>query len=194
MKIKHKITLELRGPEIPSPTKVTPVSPDAENDTSLRAHPKRLREEFPFLASPDCPMELKALVTDRITSYHTFHDAYKELFTAGTPEECTDVARRIVHAYIDNRRMWAELEYYQKNKRVLGHHPIFRQFSNLRKIRSMSIKDLIRREERVKKNIWRVQNERNKNPRPDLEASRIDRIRGYQAELAEIQRLLGEDG
>lgn len=145
------------------------------------------------MASPDCPMELKALVTDRISSYHVYHEAYQELFTAASPEECRAVASKLVNAYIDNRRMWEELNYYQEHKRILGHHPIFRQFSNLKLLRSMNVKDLVRREERVKKNIWRVESELRKNNRPDLEIARKDKIRGYQSELAEIRRLLGEE-
>lgn len=167
--------------------------PDAEvSHNPLRAT-KRLREEFPFLASPDCPIELKALVTDRISAYHQYIEAYGELQTASTPEECTAVARRVIHAYIENRRVWDELHYYQEHHRILGHHPIFRQFSNMKLLRAMSIKDLIRREERVRKNIWRVQSEIRKGDKPALEMARLDKIRGYQAELAEIRRLLGED-
>ena len=187
MRITNKLSLGLTRP-IPERER-----PDAEvSHTPLRA--KRLREEFPFLASPTCPMELKALVTDRISAYHEYAKAYSELHTAASPEECAAVARRIVNAYIDNRRMWEELNYYQEHKRILGHHPIFRQFSNLKILRSMNIKDLIRREERVKKNIWRVQSEIKKGDKPQLEMARKDKIRGYQAELAEIKRLLGEDG
>ena len=138
-------------------------------------------------------MELKALVTDRISSYHAYREAYTELFTASTIEECRAVASRVVTAYIENRRMWDELNYYQEHKRILGHHPIFRQFSNMKLLRSMNVKDLVRREERVKKNIWRVQSELKKGDRPDLELARRDKIRGYMSELSEIQRLLGED-
>ena len=158
----------------------------------MRARQK-LRKEFPFLGSVDCPLELKALVTDRISSYYVYHDAHPELFTASTPEECAEVAGRIVNAYIDNRRTWEELHYYQQHGRVLGHHPIFRQFSNLRKVRAMSLRDLLQRERQVKNNIWRVQSEMKKNPDSSLMQARIDRLRGYQAELAEIRRQLGDD-
>ena len=188
MRITNKLALGLTRRSTPESKR-----PDAEvSHNPLRAK-RRLREEFPFLASPDCPLELKALVTDRISSYHAYHDAYAELFTASTPEECADVARRLINAYIENRRMWAELEYYQEHKKILGHHPIFRQFSNMKLLRSMNLKDLIRREERVKKNIWRVQSEINKGDKPALEIPRKEKIRGYLAELAEIKRLLGED-
>ena len=66
-------------------------------------------------------------------------------------------------------------------------------FSNLRKVRAMSLRDLLRREQQVKNNIWRVQSEMKKNPDSRLTQARIDRLRGYQAELAEIQRQLGDE-
>lgn len=154
---------------------------------------EKLRKDFPFLGSPDCPMELKALVTDRISSYHRYQDTWPKLFTASTPEECAAVAGRVVNAYIDNRRTWEELNYYQEHHRVLGHHPIFRQFSNMRKLRTLPLRDLLRREQQVKNNIWRVESELKKGKKPDLEQTRRDRLRGYQAELAEIRRLLDEE-
>ena len=138
-------------------------------------------------------MELKALVTDRISSYHLYQDTWPQLFTASTPEECADVAGRVVKAYIDNRRTWEELNYYNQHHRILGHHPIFRQFSNIRRLRTMSIKDLVRREERVRKNIWRVQSEMKRGDKPNLDQARRDKIRGYEAELAEIRRMLDEE-
>jgi hypothetical protein len=38
-----------------------------------------------------------------------------------------------------------------------------------------------------------VQHEIRKGDKPALEITRKEKIRGYQAELAEIRRLLGED-
>lgn len=154
---------------------------------------RKLREEFPFLGSPDCPLELKALVADRITHYHAYRSFYPKLFEATTPEECARIAGKVVNAYIENRRVWEELNYYQQNRRILGHHPIFRQFSNLRKVRTMSLRDLLRREEQVKNNIWRVESVMKKDAKPELVQSRLDRLHGYQAELAEIRRLLDEE-
>lgn len=154
---------------------------------------RRLREEFPFLGRPDCPLELKALVTDRITHYHAYREYYPQLFTATTPEECTAIAGKVVNAYIENRRVWEELKYYQQHRRILGHHPIFKQFSNLRKVRTMSLRDLLRREEQVKNNIWRVESVMKRDPKPELVQTRLDRLHGYQAELAEIRRLLDEE-
>ena len=168
----------------------TTTAPDAVE--KLRGQ-RKLREEFPFLGFPSCPVELKALVADRITAYHAYREHYPKLFLASTPEECRVVAGKVVEAYIENRRVWEELNHYKQHGRILGHHPIFRHFSNLRKVRAMSLRDLLQRERQVKNNIWRVQSEMKKNPDSSLTQARIDRLRGYQAELAEIRRQLGDD-
>lgn len=184
MQIRHKIDFHV-------PTRVwQKQASQAQGPDKSR---EKLRKEFPFLGSHDCPLELKALVTDRISSYHLYQDTWPKLFTASTPEECAIVASTIVNAYIDNRRTWDELNYYQQHHRVLGHHPIFRQFSNLRRLRSMSLRDLLRREKQVRNNIWRVESELKKATKPDLEQARRDRLAGYEAELAEIRRLLDEE-
>ena len=182
---------EFQRPKVLGQRSVGGDSPSVATPTT--AEHLKLRKEFPFLGSSDCPMELKALVTDRISSYHAYQDSWPELFQATTPEECANVAGKVVKAYIDNRRTWEELNYYQQHRRILGHHPIFRQFSNLRKLRTMSIKDLVRREDRVRKNIWRVQSEMKKGDKPNLDQTRRDKIRGYEAELAEIRRMLDEE-
>lgn len=154
---------------------------------------RKLREEFPFLASPDCPVELKALVTDRITAYHRYRQLYPQLFQATTPEESARTAGDLVRAYIDNRRIWEELSYYQEHHRLLGRHPVFRHYANLRQLRAMNVRQLLRREQQVKDNLWRVRNEMKKADRPDLDQQRRDRITIYEAELAEIRRCLGEE-
>lgn len=184
---------EFIRPEVLGQSRPTRVATPSNQSGTTATDNQRLRKEFPFLGSPDCPLELKALVTDRISSYHRYQDAWPKLFTASTPEECADVASTIVNAYIDNRRTWEELNYYQQHHRVLGHHPIFRQFSNIRKLRSMSLRDLLRREKQVMNNIWRVKSEMKKGSKPDLEQARRDRLTGYEAELAEIRRLLDEE-
>lgn len=168
----------------------TTTAPDAVE--KLRGQ-RKLREEFPFLGSPSCPVELKALVADRITAYHAYREHYPKLFLASTPEECRVVAGKVVEAYIENRRVWEELNHYKQYGRILGHHPIFRHFSNLRRLRTMSLRDLLKRERQVKGNIWRVSSELKKGNKPELDEPRRDKLRGYQSELAEIRRLLDDE-
>ena len=149
---------------------------------------RKLREEFPFLASPDCPV-----IADRITAYHRYRQLYPALFLATTPEESARTAGDLVRTYIDNRRIWDELNYYQKHHRLLGRHPVFRHYANLRQLRAMNVRQLLQREQRVKGNLWRVRNELKKADRPDLDPQRRDRIALYEAELAELRRCLGEE-
>jgi hypothetical protein len=47
------------------------------------------------------------------------------------------------------------------------------------------------RKSKVESNIWRVKNEIKKGNKPHLEADRKERLTGYEAELSEVNRLLG---
>ena len=90
---------------------------------------RRLRDRWPFLNDPSTPVELKALITERITRWHEYTQLYDQLHDCQSVEECADVSRRLLDAYFDNRQITAEMDYYQQHKKVLGRHPLFRQDS-----------------------------------------------------------------
>ena len=152
----------------------------------------KLRDEFPFLADADCPIELQALVTRRISSYHEYQNKWFQLLQCATLEDCAKIAGEVVNSYLDNRKIYDELNYYQKYHKVYGHHRIFQEFSQAKKLRTMSIKDLLRRQYQVENNIWRVKNEMAKKNKPELDDVRRDRLKTYENELIEINRLLDE--
>lgn len=160
-----------------------PVSKDSQ---------QRLREEFTFLSATDCPLELQALVTRKITQYHRYHELYPKLFSCKSLSECSSVANALILAYLDNNKIYQELKHYEQYHKVLGRHPIFNEFVAHKKLRTLSIKDLIRREQQVLNNIWRVKNEMDKKTKPELDDKRRDRLRQYESELIEIKRLLDE--
>lgn len=153
---------------------------------------KSLREVYPFLNDPGCPLELQALVTQRITSYHQYRNLWIKLFECDTPELCAEVAGKIVDAYIDNRDSFEELEYYKKNGKVLGKHPIFKQFKDERKLRSMSNKELIALQKKLKNNIWRAKSEIAKEDKPHLLDKRRLRIKENEWKLEIIKSIIGE--
>ena len=62
----------------------------------------RFREDWPFLAEPDCPTELKALAADMITSWHNYVNAHEDLFRCTTPEECFEVAAKTIRNFTQN--------------------------------------------------------------------------------------------
>lgn len=179
--------LEVRGERIPG-----------EQNTSLTSHhspltsEKKLRDRWPFLNEPDCPVELQALITRRITRYHEYSSLYPQLREAQSLTELSALCGKLLDAYLDNQAIFRELEYYQKNRRVLGRHPLFRHFSQLYKLRSMSVRDLLREQQKTRDNIWRVNSELRKGDKPHLEQKRRAKLQEYELKLQEISNLLGE--
>ncbi len=163
--------------------------------TSKRSssYPKRLREEFTFLNDPDTPLELQALMTRRITDYQEYRRLWWKLFESDTPDECAQTAGKLIEAFLDNRASHEELKYYQEHHEVLGKHPIFAERKRNEQLRGLSVRELIRRQEKVKNNIWRVRSEMRKNNKPQLDEKRRQRLRDYERELAELNRLIGDE-
>ena len=153
---------------------------------------RRLRDRWPFLNDPSTPVELKALITERITRWHEYTQLYEQLHDCQSVEECADVSRRLLDAYFDNRQITAEMDYYQQHKKVLGRHPLFRHFQQLTRLRSSSVKDLLKEQAKTKDNIWRVNSEIRKGDKPHLLERRRQKLQEYELKLQEINRLLGE--
>ena len=122
-------------------TEFTP-APTSNERTSLR-------DDFPFLKEKDCPLELKALVTDKINAYNDYDEAHNQLLkvtngeATATEEELTALSKRAVEAFELNRDIYEELNYYKANGKVLGKHPIFRSLTLQREVNSMSQKELM---------------------------------------------------
>lgn len=155
--------------------------------------PKSFREEFPFLNQPDCPVELEALASRKFAKYHEYVNLHAQLRQCTDLKQCADVARQLLDSYMENRMIWAELNYYQQHRSVLGKHPIFASFARRKSMLSMSVKALMKRKVQLENNIWRVQSEMKRGDKPHLNAQRKERLEAYQTELAEVNRLLDEE-
>lgn len=150
----------------------------------------RLRERFTFLDAPDCPVELQALVTRRISAYHQYSKLYRQLRGCESLTELSTVCGKLLDAYLDNQAIFREMDYYQAHGKVLGRHPLFKHFRQLNSLRSMSIRDLIAEERKTRDNIWRVNSELRKGDKPHLDERRRQKLQGYELKLQEISRLL----
>lgn len=153
----------------------------------------KLRDQWPFLNKPDVPVELQALVTRKITRYHEYTSLYQQLRDCADTDQCADVARKLLDAYLDNHAIFREMDYYQKHGKVLGRHPLFRHFQQLTRLRSSSIKELLKEQQKTKDNIWRVNSEIRKGDKPHLDEKRHQKLQEYEMKLQEINRLLGDE-
>ena len=135
-------------------------------------------------------MELEALASRKFTKYRAYVRLYNKLRDCSTLDQCARVAGELVDNYIDNRLIWQELSWYQEHGSILGKHPAFAEFRRRRELNDMPVKALVRRQQQVEMNIWRVKSEMAKGDKPHLDAQRQERLAGYEKERADILRLL----
>ena len=152
----------------------------------------RFREAWPFLAEPNCPMELKILANDKITAYHKTLELHQKLFFCITPEECFNTARELLKNYQQNRLITAEFTYYLESGKTLGKHPVFLLAKRFDDYRKMSVVALFRERERLKGAIWRAESEIRRGDRPHLKESRLERIAQKKQQLEVVERMIQE--
>lgn len=103
----------------------------------------KLRQQYPFLGTEDCPDKLKILVSDKITAFQNVIEARKELFKAknGEPlpeEEILHICKSAVDNLELNSLIFKELNYYKEHEEILGEHPIFADEVMAREVQEMS--------------------------------------------------------
>lgn len=151
--------------------------------------------QYAFLREADCPDELKVLVNDAITSYHNFRAAHTELYekvvqpenTLLTEDEIYEIAFGLLEDFELNREIHAELEYYAKNKEILGEHENFADLKKSRELDALTSEQLMQKLNNLKSNISKKKGKLAKNPTlteedkielskviNDLEAQKID--------------------
>ena len=135
-------------------------------------------------------MELEALASRKFSRYHNYVNLHSQLRDCASLQECADTSRELIDSYIENRMIWDELNYYQQHQVLLGKHPAFAEFRRRSELLQLPIKELIRRQQQVENNIWRVKSEMGKGDKPHLNPVRQERLAGYEKELADINRLL----
>lgn len=161
-------------------------------DASGITRPGAFRNEWPFLNEPDCPLELKVLAADKITAYHNYVSAHRELFGCETLEECFETAKKVIENYRQNRKILSEFAYYKEHHTCLGKHPIFKTARHLAEMRKMSIVGLLKKKKNIEGNIWRIKSEIRKGDKPHLLEEREARLKTKELELSEVNKMIEE--
>ena len=110
---------------------------------------KSFREEFSFLNSSDCPLELEALASRKFARYHTYSALHQQLRNCTSLAESTITCHQLIESYLENRAIWKELKWYQEHRSILGKHPIFAEYARRNKLKTKSVKDLMIRKREV---------------------------------------------
>jgi len=168
------------------------------NDPELISEPVKksikLREEFPFLKDPSCPDEFKILVSDMITAYEKYKESHEALFSASTDEELLKSCQDTVENYLENREIWDELNHYKQTGEILGTHPIFKLKLQKIQIADLSLEDLIKRDDTLKKAISRVNKQLTDEDKPHLTESRTLSLKAKNYELSEVAKEIKRRG
>ena len=109
-----------------------------------------LRDEFPFLNSPDCPQLLYVVVGKKIAAYKSYQEkheliqkiAAKELEV--TPEEQLEITAAAERAFNENRALYDELNHYAAKGEILGKHPLFRETEIAREVEVMTNQEMVK--------------------------------------------------
>ncbi len=125
-----------------------------------------------------------------LTAYDAYKLAHESLFSAKTFEQIHQYSHDTVENYLENRRIWAELNYYKENGTILGNHPIFSWMLRLDAIRHMKVGDLVTLKIRIENNLVRNRASVRRQPKHPATADRQERIRKMEQELSEVNRLL----
>lgn len=150
----------------------------------------KLRNQWPFLAEPTCPPELKLLISDKITAYTECVREYSNLTAAVSPDEQLKSVRNLVESFISNHEIYKELKHYSETGKVLGKHQIFQQYRRIKDLRKLNTLALFDKKKNLEHAIWRNESKIKKEKREDLLCSRINKIKELKMQLAEVMRLL----
>lgn len=151
-----------------------------------------LREDWPFLSDPSCPMELKVLASDKITAYHNYCDLHEKLFDCITPEDAFETAKNLLENYRQNRIILSEFAHYKEHGSILGKHPIFKESLMLSRYQAMTDFELFENRRRLEGAIWRIKSEISKGDKPHLLVEREARLKEKQRELEAVERMITE--
>lgn len=151
----------------------------------------KLRDEFPFLKSKECPGILKELVADMLTAYDNYVEGHQKMVESMDDELVKGLSQDVVENYLENRMIWEELTYYKQNKEILGKHPLFAWTKRREEIRSMNTADLVKLKSQLENKIPRTKKLITDEPDHKETANRQERVAEFEHELTEVKQLLG---
>lgn len=189
---KHLQTIKvalLQQAGLPLDTSIVSVSKTTDNE-SRTSNKSKLRSDWPFLENPECPPELKLMISDKITAYRNCIQEYENLPKATSASDQLNTVRSLVNNFIANHDIYKELKHYKDKGKILGEHKIFVQYKRIKDLRNLNSMELFKKKKNLEYSIWRNESKIKKENRPDLLHSRQDKIKELKMELAEVDRLL----
>lgn len=122
------------------------------------------------------------------------HDDYLQghaaLFTASTGEELLSACAKTVENYLENRRIWDELNHYKTTGVLLGQHPLFARRQKETQLQAMRTGELIALRTRHANNLIRGRKALRVSPHDRLSLRRRERTARLEQEISMIDSIL----
>lgn len=118
----------------------------------------KLFSQYPFLREKSCPNELKVLVSDSITAFHSYREKHEELFKMfeeknESKEKIYAIASELLNDFELNRSIHKELQHYRDNGEILGEHRALLEFKLQKEVDAMTGDVLAKAKNNLKSNI-----------------------------------------
>ena len=135
------------------------------NDNPEVMEGMKFRDEYPFLNEESTPMEIKALVTDKISAYKKYALAHADILAAENEQDAEDklyeLAKSALVHYEVNQDIKKELDFYRDSEgRILGEHPDLEYLRIKQDIYDMTEAVLVKTRVNAQKNIYRYEKEK----------------------------------
>lgn len=115
----------------------------------------KLRDQFPFIRSSNCPRVFHLLVADLITAHENFVKQQPLLHKNASESDLKNLVANVKANYIEKKEIFEELEYYQTNQKILGKHPLFSYLKSEDDIKKLNTIDLTKKIVNLKNSINR---------------------------------------
>lgn len=125
-----------------------------------------------------------------LSAHDNYVQGHDRLFSATTHDELHQASSDTVENYLENRRIWDELNHYKTKGQILGLHPIFAWITRQNEIRSMRMKELFQLKTRLENNLVRNRAAIRRQPGHPNTRSREEKIVQLEKELAEVNRVI----
>lgn len=159
----------------------------------------KIREEYPFLADPNTPVEIKALVQDKFNAWNDFALAHGHLVDADNiaeaDEQLFEMAKKAVSAFQLNADIKRELDYYRDTEgRILGEIPQLNEAAIQQEVADLkTMEALILFRGKAQKQISRLKSEINKvGPSEVLEKRLKDWVMRFDLATGRLEKEFGK--
>lgn len=165
----------------------------------------KLRDEFPFLKSQECPQVAFVLVGEKINAYEQYVAAHSELISKlvipalegkETPEDkenaIFELAKAAVDGFVVDQLIWDELNAYKETGKFLGVHELTKEKDEkpVNQYAEMSAVDLTKELAAAKNSMNRNKAKLDKEKDPLKAKSYKDKVDSYATKITLIQEAL----